>query len=276
MFNFVKNQKYRRQEVWETVKGKNEKMSRNFHQSGYERINEDLFAFINIGYKGHVGQIFPNKYDSETETLMWYGKKETHSNQPLMRSIIDGFTQVYCFARWNIDPEFTYLGIGKVMNYRDDFKNVFNKDGSPTFCLEFELNCKDSIVNPTFINNFDNPFEDGVPDIPEGKEKYVRHKTRERNPAIVKQKKNEFQKDHGKLFCEVCLFDFSETYGSRGEGFIECHHNTPLHEEENERVTKTSDLSVLCSNCHRMIHRKKKWLTIQELKELYKNRNAQN
>ena len=96
MFKFVKHQKYRRLEIWEAVKGKDEKMSRNFHQSGYERINEDLFAFINIGYKGHAGQIFPNKYDPETETVLWYGKKETHSNQPLMRSIIDGFTNVYC------------------------------------------------------------------------------------------------------------------------------------------------------------------------------------
>ena len=54
-------------------------------------------------------------------------------------------------------------------------------------------------------------------------------------------------------------------------GFIECHHNIPLHEKENERLTKLSDLSLLCSNCHRMIHRKKKWLTIKELKELYEN-----
>lgn len=270
MFKFVKHQKYRRQEVWETVKGSNEKMSRNFHQSGYERIDEDLFAFINIDYQGHAGQIFPNKYDSETETLMWYGKKQTHSDQPLMRSIIDGFTQVYCFARWNIDPEFTYLGIGKVISYRDNFKDVFNLDGSPTFCLEFELNCKDLLIHPTFINNFDSSFEDGIPDSREGKEKYVRHKTRERNPAIIKKKKKEFQTQHGKLFCEVCNFDFGETYGLRGEGFIECHHNIPLHEEENERITQTSDLSVLCSNCHRMIHRKKKWLTVQELKGLYK------
>ena len=73
MFKFVKHQKYRRLEIWEAVKGKDEKMSRNFHQSGYERINEDLFAFINIGYKGHAGQIFPNKYDPETETVFWYG-----------------------------------------------------------------------------------------------------------------------------------------------------------------------------------------------------------
>ena len=45
-----------------------------------------------------------------------------------MRSIIDGFTTIYCFSRWNIDPEFTYLGIGKVLNYRDNFQDVYNED----------------------------------------------------------------------------------------------------------------------------------------------------
>ena len=170
--------------------------------------------------------------------------------------------------------------LGRILNQRlpiqvqvgielqDNFRDVYNKDGSRTFCLEFELSCKESGVNPTFITNFDKSFEDGIPDIPEGREKYVRHKTRERNPEIVKEKK-EFKKKYGNFFCEVCLFDFSETYGSRGEGFIECHHNVPLHEEENERITKTSDLSLLCSNCHRMVHRKKRWLTIQELEKLY-------
>tara|TARA_B100000989_G_scaffold187189_1_gene140822 strand:- start:1194 stop:2021 length:828 start_codon:yes stop_codon:yes gene_type:complete len=266
MFKFVKHQKYRRLEIWEVVKGKDEKMSRNFHQSGYERINEDLFAFINIGYKGHAGQIFPNKYDPETETVFWYGKKETHSNQPLMRSIIDGFTNVYCFARWNSNPEFTFLGIGKVVNYRDNFTDVYDLDGTQTFCIEFELNCSDSSESPAFINNFDSVYEDVEIATAEGKAKYVRHKTRERNPEIVKAKKREFKNKHGRLFCEACGFDFANTYGSRGDGFIECHHNVPLHEEEEERVTKTSDLTLLCSNCHRMIHRKKKWLTVEELK----------
>jgi hypothetical protein len=265
MFDLVKNEKYRRQDVWRLVKDNDEKMTLNFQQSGYERINEDLFAFINIGYKGHAGQIFPNKYDAETETIKWFGKKKTHSDQDLMKDVINGFLTVHCFGRWNSDPEWTYLGIGKVVNYADG-QIVIDKDGTETFCLGFELNCRDSAVNPTFINNFDNSFEEGVPDVFEGKEKYVRHKTRERNPEIIKQKKKEFQRQNGRLFCEVCNFDFKETYGERGEGFIECHHNIPLHEDEKERITKTSDLSILCSNCHRMVHRKKKWLTILELR----------
>jgi len=266
MFSFTKHRKYRRQEIWEIVKGSGEKMSLNFQQSGYERINEDLFAFINIGYQGHAGQTFPNKYDESTETVMWYGKKETHSNQPLMRNIIDGFITVHCFGRWNDKPEFTYLGIGRVVNYTDNFTEVFNKDGSRTFCLEFELSCRDELENPAFINNFDGVFEDLVST--EGKTKYVRHKTRERNPEIIKAKKREFLAQHGKLFCEACGFDFKAVYGPRGDGFIECHHNIPLHEDEHERITRTTDLSLLCSNCHRMVHRKKDWLTISQLKNL--------
>jgi 5-methylcytosine-specific restriction enzyme A len=29
-----------------------------------------------------------------------------------------------------------------------------------------------------------------------------------------------------------------------------------------------ADLALLCSNCHRMIHRTKQWLTVEELKKL--------
>lgn len=268
MFRFEKHQLYTRQQIWTNVTGNKDGMTRNFQQSGYERINEDLFAFINIGYKGNAGQIFPNKYDSATETVMWYGKKETHSKQPLMKSIIDGFTTVYCFARWKDKDPFTYLGIGRVVKYNDGFDEVFEKDGTRTFCLEFELDCSDSAINPVFLGNFDDAYEEGIPEAPEGKEKWVRHKTRERNPEIIKKKKQLFLKQHGKLFCEVCDFDFQRTYGSRGNGFIECHHNIPLHEEESIRITRPSDLSLLCSNCHRMIHRKKQWLTIEELRSL--------
>ena len=271
MFDLIKHEKYTRREIWGLVKGKNSPMTRNFQQSGYERINEDLFAFINIGYKGHAGQIFPNKYDPATESLMWYGKKKTHSNQPLMRSIIDGFTTVYCFGRWDENPEFTFLGVGKVINYRDNFKEVYEIDGSQTFCIEFELSCKDEVENTALLSNFDRVYEEDISNTLEGKAKYVRHKTRERNEEIVRDKKRDFKKRHGRVFCEVCNFDFRQVYGSRGDGFIECHHNVPLHEEEAERVTRLADLTLLCSNCHRMIHRRKKWLTVDELRRILKH-----
>jgi hypothetical protein len=57
------------------------------------------------------------------------------------------------------------------------------------------------------------------------------------------------------LACAACGFDFERIYGKRGTGYIECHYVIPLHETGERRVT-ISDLALLCSNCHRMIHAK--------------------
>ena len=52
------------------------------------------------------------------------------------------------------------------------------------------------------------------------------HQIRERNPWIVDRKKQATLKKLGALACEVCDFNFSETYGVYGEGYIECHLGT--------------------------------------------------
>ena len=102
----------------------------------------------------------------------------------------------------------------------------------------------------------------------EGTAKEVLHVQRERNSTLVKRKKEERLKSAGKLDCEVCGFDFLENYGERGEGFIECHHIKPLSESDEGNETKINDLALLCANCHRMVHVRKPWLSIEELKSL--------
>jgi len=66
-------------------------------------------------------------------------------------------------------------------------------------------------------------------------------------------------KRHHGTRCQACGFDFASKYGVQlGEGFIEAHHLRPLSSlEEGEVATYTvaTDFAVLCSNCHRMIHR---------------------
>jgi predicted HNH restriction endonuclease len=57
--------------------------------------------------------------------------------------------------------------------------------------------------------------------------------------------------------CQCCNFDFAKTYGALGAGFIEVHHTKPVSSLECETaVDAKTDLVVLCSNCHRMIHRR--------------------
>ncbi|PRX45353.1 5-methylcytosine-specific restriction protein A [Prauserella shujinwangii] len=91
-----------------------------------------------------------------------------------------------------------------------------------------------------------------------------RYFARERNPRLREKKINAFVKQHGRVFCEVCGFDFEATYGTRGASYIECHHAVPLH-MSGETTTRLRDLVLLCANCHRMIHRGSTWLTPAEL-----------
>jgi 5-methylcytosine-specific restriction protein A len=94
------------------------------------------------------------------------------------------------------------------------------------------------------------------------------HRARERNRGVVDKKKVAAIKANGLLKCEACSFDFETTYGSRGTGFMEAHHIKPVHTLFPGSKTRLEDLVLLCSNCHRMVHARRPWLTIDELKVL--------
>jgi hypothetical protein len=103
---------------------------------------------------------------------------------------------------------------------------------------------------------------------PEGRILIKKHLVRERNQALVKKKKRAVLSTTGALACEVCRFDFLETYAELGRGFAECHHLTPLALLTKTIETKLGDLAIVCANCHRMLHRGKLWKTIAQLKDV--------
>ena len=82
--------------------------------------------------------------------------------------------------------------------------------------------------------------------------KLKEHKRIERNRKLAEKAK----KFHG-YTCQACGFNFEERYGEIGKGFIEAHHLTPLSELKGQKIPldPQKDFAVLCSNCHRMIHR---------------------
>ena len=96
------------------------------------------------------------------------------------------------------------------------------------------------------------------------------HRSRERDRKIVEKKKAAVLHDTGHLACECCGFDFQLTYGEVGAGFIECHHIRPVSEMKPGDKTSLDDLSLVCSNCHKMIHRKRPWLSVNELSAILK------
>ncbi|WP_079530620.1 HNH endonuclease [Halobacillus hunanensis] len=50
---------------------------------------------------------------------------------------------------------------------------------------------------------------------------------------------------------------------------MECHHSIPS-QSLRQGIKKLKDLVLVCSNCHRMLHRKTPWLTKKQLKSLIK------
>ena len=74
----------------------------------------------------------------------------------------------------------------------------------------------------------------------------------ERSSSVSKEVKK--RKGH---ICEACNMSFENQYGQLGKDYIEAHHLTPISSINLEtfEIDYINDFAVLCSNCHRMIHR---------------------
>jgi predicted HNH restriction endonuclease len=72
--------------------------------------------------------------------------------------------------------------------------------------------------------------------------------------------------------CQACGFSFEQAYGSYGKGYIQVHHKRPISSYNGSiEIDPNTDLAVLCSNCHSIIHRKpQNPLTIEEVQGIVK------
>ena len=114
--------------------------------SGYVQPanSKDLIVFMNIDVAGKSGHNYPNKYNSQTKTIEWFGKTNSHSQQPTFQKILNKEIIPHFFARWdNKQREYLYLGIGKNFQYEDNFPTK-TSEGKDSKCLKITLNCDDS------------------------------------------------------------------------------------------------------------------------------------
>lgn len=158
------------------------------------------------------------------------------------------------------------------------FSNLVSREGLTYDQIQLRVwNLFEGHFNPYLNNSLESPnvsLPALVPQgVEEGDKKVVDHINAEisqRNSGIVKLAKAlAYQKGLGRILCECCDFDFIATYGSHGDGFIECHHRIPIS-TGGKRITETKDLAMVCSNCHRMLHRKKddnSYFTVEKLRE---------
>lgn len=96
------------------------------------------------------------------------------------------------------------------------------------------------------------------------------HLRRERDPKLREQLLESHRKN-GLLRCEICERQPATADPTLGEAFFEAHHVLPLA-AGGKRKTELSDMSLLCTCCHRMIHRaisqRRCWLSISEARRL--------
>ena len=136
--------------------------------------------------------------------------------------------------------------------------------------LVYEIQYK-SYFTPTNPFDRNNPEPDEGMAFPEGRRVYTNHVRYERNHGVVRLAKERFKAMHGSLYCEACGFSF-DIYGDRGKDFIEAHHDVvPVSQMGANSTSSVDDIKMVCSNCHRMLHLKRPWLKVDELKLLLKS-----
>lgn len=123
-----------------------------------------------------------------------------------------------------------------------------------------------NIYSEEDISLFDQPYS-----AREGDRKLRCHCEIERSQSLINKFKQYKKSIDKTLKCEICGFSFSEKYGILGQGFVEVHHIEPISNRQQSKETTFNDLILVCSNCHRMLHRKlfgREYLSIEELKQI--------
>lgn len=199
--------------------------------------------------------------DMETESLLYkkvanrFGKTAWYDNKLLYLKYTELKTEL-ANNKKQIDQEYTYIlneildtEVGEVIesNTRTSTKN------------------KDAVIDDGAIEEELTDIDLENIDSVEGRVVLILHLKKERKPQFIKKVKRLAKKEYGELRCEICKFNFHETYGELGEDFIEAHHAVPLSQLTKETKIKKEDIILVCSNCHRMLHRQNPCITKEEL-----------
>ena len=220
-----------------------------------------------IRYRGNPPRSIPEINDlsvalNRFQRLLGSQKAET------LRNVNGVYMKMMNFRRF--DPAFIgngKSGLSRGNKLEEEVWETFHAD--PTRLTAVANAIREQLNPGKILTSLDVGLtDDDDLEAPEGKLLTRLHKQRERNRELVRAKKRRALAASGVLKCEVCTFDFSKVYGERGHGFIECHHTKPVETLSEHTSTRLSDLALLCSNCHRMVHARRPWLTLQELHDV--------
>jgi hypothetical protein len=124
-------------------------------------------------------------------------------------------------------------------------------------------------ITPDQVSNFDAAVEDSRfenldIEAREGEVFKAEAVFRSRNRSLIEAKKA-----MSKYRCEVCGFSFEYVYGTVGSRYIIAHHKTPL--AGGPTTTSLDDLSLVCANCHAMLHTQNPPMSVEVLRHALAN-----
>lgn len=218
--------------------------------TGYTSHGPDIFIFCGVGAPGRTGHDYGNHFAGDR--LVWFGKTGSVREQPSIQRMLNPEGAVYVFFREEDRSPFTFAGLATPHEVFDQVpvKVVWNLAATPGERLPAQLA---------------EELDDGLPEsVLEGARRTISVNVYERDPNARRKCIARWG-----LKCSVCSFDFAETYGELGEGFIHVHHLKPLGEiGERYELNPVADLRPVCPNCHAMLHRRRPALAIEDLKRV--------
>lgn len=231
---------------------------------------DHLFSVLNTRFTG-LGRTIGKKVCSIGETTRSFyvyhrsfGLKIylvcKESDGPTLQSLLPGTlrleTRITTTSGW---PEVTpYFIVLKDQNEIDASMPMFSK--LVEFSREKQIEKRSKVK---FFRMIERDIKSElIQEYKEGERRTVLTNRYERDPKA----RAEAVRIHG-TECLACGFSFGGMYGVLGEGYIQVHHKLPLASYgRNVKVDPNKDLTVLCSNCHSMIHRDpRKPLSVEQL-----------
>lgn len=238
------------------------------HDPRYHWDREEHLLLLDM-YLRHKDQV-PGKESDEVEVmsnlLRRYHKKKGNPVHEALRNQNGVYMKLMNFRRF--DPGILSKGLEKGNKLEGEVWDEYS-DKPEELSRIAEL-IKQSILNDENLPSDEEAAEQEEMET-EGRVIGLYHKRHERSTRNREKKVKQFKKENGRLFCEVCGFDFEVFYGERGADFCEIHHDLPVSKMSFNQKTDIKDLKCLCSNCHRIIHRKKPWMTTEELRQAVKS-----
>jgi len=242
-------------------------------QSNPAWTQDELILALDLYLKHRYS--LPGKYHPEVKELSqllgMLGKALGLNKGGSFRNENGVYMKLGNFRRW--DPEYVKDGKTGLAKGNKNEKVVWDQFADSPIKLSIAVAAirgavETHTLEPDALTGWEEPE---IMEAEEGKVLTRLHRYRERNRSLVNAKKKEVLQKQGRLQCEVCGFDFAETYGPAGEGIIDVHHIKPVHTLKPGEKTKLTELVLLCANCHRLVHSKRPWLSIEQIRNIINN-----